>query len=474
MSAIAYILPQSAPATADYYADSSMADDTGNGLTPATAKKYISSGMSLMSGQTGKVLQIKNGTYSHANDALTASTGSGSASTYNTVRAETVGSVIVTSTLDLPVASTYLKFDGIKWDSSIQKVVEGTYLKFVNCMFKGGDATGNNSKLACGTNDVAADSTHHVLFEDCLFYGSGGRYSLLVYQSKQVIVRRCVFRPDGGWDAEGSGNPEAAVILYNSNNCSLQNCLSIDAAGVTLSNWQSAFYAVYNSASGGTSDADSWRACIALNNKNSGFPDGASLRFDIGGSGDQTNQVVTDFVGWDAYWGINVSYSGTIGVDVDRFTIGQTTREAGRGVAGSSAGTKTIKNGIIKGFDTDDVSDVSVTYVDTYDNGAIVTGTGVVTYNPQTNGLADLRTITGGSTLKTAGESGGQMGAEVMFKWGTSGTQYGETGWDTLTADALWPFPNEALWKTCLQEGGITRGLAGSGLTLTNYIANYI
>lgn len=456
---------------ADYYVDAAMANDTGNGLTAGTAKKYISSGMALMAGQTGKVLQIKNGTYSHANDAITASTGSGSAGSYNTVRAETAGSVIITQNIVLPIASTYLKFDGLKWDSADNKVIEGTYLKFVNCMFKGGPSSGNNSKLTIGTNNNGADATHHILLEDCLVYGSGGRYGVLVYQCTQVILRRVVCRPDGGWSDGAGGDPEAGIIFYNSNNCSKQNCLILDAAGVTLHNWQSAFYSVYNSASSGTNATNSWRGCIAYNNKNSGFPDGASLRFDIGGSGSQTSHTVTDLVGVDSYWGINLSYSGSIGVSIDRFTLLQTTREAGYGLGGSSTGTKTIKNGIIRGFNTDDVADVSPTYINTSNNGATYSNTGVTTVNPLTNGLDEITRITAASTLKTSGESGGQMGAEIVYKWGTDGTVYGETGWDTLSANALWPWPNQALWKTCLQEGGITRGLAGYSSTLTEYIA---
>lgn len=465
--------PVTSNPTADYYVDAAAANDSGNGLTPATAKKYISSGMALMSGQTGKVLQIANGTYSHANDAITASTGSGSAGTYNTVRGESLNGVTITSNITLPLATTYLIFDKLKWSNSNEKGMEGTYLKFTNCIFKGGPANGNTAKVIVGTNNVAANSTHHILFEDCLIYGSGGRYGFIAYQSTQVVCRRVVFRIDGGWDSQGGGNPEAACIFYNSNNSSFQNCIVIDSNPSSTGNWQSAFYCVYNSASSGTNDLNSWRGCIALNNKNSNFPDGASLRYDIGGSGSITNQTVTDFVGIDSYWGINVSYQGSVGVSVNRYTLLQTTREAGYGLGGSSAGTKTITNGIIKGFNTDDVSNVTPTYLCTNNNGASFTGTGIVTYDPQTNGLSQCNKIDVGSALKTAGNSD-QLGAEITKQWGTSGTVQGETGWDTITSTDLFPLPNESVWKTCLQEGGITRGFAGTAGTLSEYVTNYI
>lgn len=456
---------------ADYYVDSARPDDTGNGLTPATAKKYITSGMALMTGQTGKILQIQNGTYAHANDLINTNAGSGSSGTYNTVRAETIGGVTINVEFVLPVTTTYLIFNGLKWANNLQRTIEGTYIKFFNCMFKGGQSSGNVAKLRVGTNNVTENSTHHILLEDCLIYGFGGRYGVSAYQSTQIIFRRVVFRIDGGWDSLGSGNPEAACVFYNNNNSSFQNCIANpDAAG----NWQSAFYSIYNSASNGTTDNCSWRGCIALNNKKSHSVDGASLRFDIGGGGSQTNMLVTDSIPTKSYWGINLSFQGTIQVTIDRFTVLQTVREAGKGIGGSSAGTKTVSNGIIKGFDTDDVQDISPTYINTFNNGASYSGTGSVTYDPQLNGLSQCNKIDVGSPLKTAGSGGGQIGAEITKRWGTSGTVHGETGWDSITTDDLFPLPNEDLWKTCCQEGSITRGFAGSSGTLSEYIVNFI
>jgi hypothetical protein len=458
---------------ADFYVDAAMANDSGDGLTPATAKKYISSGMALLTGKIGKILQIQNGTYSHANDAVSTNAGSGSRNTYNVVRAQTRGSVIITQPMTLPVTTTYITFDGLKFDSADQLWVEGTYLRFLNCIKKGGPSSGNNAKVIVGSNNNGADATHHVLFEDCLIYGSGGRYSLVAYMAANITLRRVVVRVDGGWSDGAGTDPEAGLVFYNTNNSSMQNCIVLDAAGATLHDWQGAFYCIYNSGSAGTNANNSFRGCIALNNKNASFPDGASLRFDIAGSGSVTGAVVTDFVGVDSYWGINVSYQGSIDVDINRFTLLQTTRAAGWGIGGSSTGTKTIKNGIIKGFDTDDVADVSVTYVDTYNNGGTVAGTGVVTYDPQLNGLDQIDKITASTNLKSAG-NGDQMGAEVQKQWGRSGSLYNESAWDSLTAESLWPFPNQTLFKTCLQENGITRGLAGSASTLTEYIQNYI
>lgn len=50
-----------------YYVDASKADDTGNGLTPATAKKTITAAYNLAA--NGDILQLANGTYNIANEA---------------------------------------------------------------------------------------------------------------------------------------------------------------------------------------------------------------------------------------------------------------------------------------------------------------------------------------------------------------------------------------------------------------------
>ena len=72
---------------------------------------------------------------------------------------------------------------------------------------------------------------------------------------------------------------------------------------------------------------------------------------------------------------------------------------------------------------------------------------------------------------------------------GLSGKLYGETGWDTLTSDALWPFPNEDQIKTDVAAFSMdadeayagspamvgARGFATAGdQTLTKYIWEYL
>lgn len=460
------------PPPADYFVDASRPDDSGNGLTAGTAKKYINSGIALMAGQSGKILEIVSGTYSNANDAITASSGNGAAGVYNTVRAATDGGVVITQPISITGNSNrYMVFQGLKFDYAGEKTVQGKYMKFQRCAFKGGAATGNVVNVAIGTNDFTPGA-QYVLFEDCWAYGSGGRYSFIVYNADRIVMRRCVVRHDGGWSDGGSSNPEAGLTVYNSSNVDVQNCLVLDSDG-TFSTWQGAFYCNKNSSSSTASDTNRWVGCISLKNNPSGFNDAASFRFD--GQGPHLAQTIIDCVGFDTPWGINLNYGGQTDATINRVTLGQTTRAGtGYGMGSGSTGTKSITNAIIFNHNTDDLDGLSATYFDTYNNGATSTGTGQRTIDPLTNGLLYLGRIESASNLKTAGSSGGQMGAQIVNKIGADGTLWGDTGWNTDTGNPLWPFPNEARIRTDMQEGGVTRGFCASGKTLTSYIWGYL
>ena len=101
-----------------------------------------------------------------------------------------------------------------------------------------------------------------------------------------------------------------------------------------------------------------------------------------------------------------------------------------------------------------------------YNNGA---ADGLTELNPYTNGLTYLMRVEAASTL-----AGIPCGTDVRYKHGTDGTLHGETGWDTVTADALWPWPYQDRIKTEMAAVS-TRGFcAVGGETLTDYIAELL
>ncbi len=93
-----------------------------------------------------------------------------------------------------------------------------------------------------------------------------------------------------------------------------------------------------------------------------------------------------------------------------------------------------------------------------------------------------------GSPVYGTASDGGNIGATILYEIGTTGTLYGDTGYDTITGTSLWPFPNEGVIKSDMASFSMTnpvtgnpingaRGFAASGtglygglITLTSYI----
>ena len=139
--------------------------------------------------------------------------------------------------------------------------------------------------------------------------------------------------------------------------------------------------------------------------------------------------------------------------------------------------------------------DYNCLYGNTRNKATALSSHDIITTNPLTNGLLYIPRIETGSTLKTAAQSGSQIGAEILYKTGISGTLYGEAGWNTITNEKLWPFPNEEVIKTEVSsfhksagevysgspEMNGARGFAADGnglyggpITLTSYVWEYL
>ena len=395
----------------------------------SSAKQTFSSTKGCLA--AGDTLVIRDGTYSGTSNAFSGLPNGSASGGYITIKAENEGSVIVTSGLTLDNSNQWLVFQGLRFQDTRGRVILGNHLKFFRDEFKGGCASGNCVNTQIGTNDV--NTTADILLEDSWVHGTGGRYNVLIYNSNRVILRRVVVRHDGGW-TDSKGDPEAAITFYNSSNSFAENVIILDS-NLSYHTWQSAFYSVYNTASPQSTNNDSWLGVLSLNNLSG--TDGAGLRFD--GNGSQTGHQIQDAVLWDANWGMNVGYNTSVGLTATRLTIGRNSGSC-TGIAGQSSGTKSISNARL--FNAT-VSDVSV-------SNAVQ---GKPTYLP----------------IQLGG-----VGANIVNRIGTSGTLYGDAGYNTDTGQVLWPFPNEArLKKEMCTDAGVTRGFC-SDTSLTHYVMNYL
>jgi hypothetical protein len=442
---------------ATYYVDASQINDSGNGQTTGTAKKYIESGIALMS--SGDTLIINDGTYSTTNDQIV-NMPNGTVGAYTTIKAANDGGAIITATDGFSFNANYVQIEGLKFSGTWQKTTDGNHIKILRCAFQGGPTSGNNINFAVGTS--------YVLIEDCWFYGQGGRYKILIYQADHIILRRCVIRQDAGWTVYES-DPEAGVAVYESSNVSLQNVIVIDSTLNYTANYVGSFYQTGHGGNPSSNNVE-YLGCISLNNKGQGFHNDT----DDGGIGCN----LTDFIVYANESGLNTSNTSTDMI-MRRLTVGNLDD---RGIQNWGANDITVyDSNFFNLIDATTRNSVTITYSNSY-NPADLSGTGITNLNPITNGLLYLPRIENASTLKTGGQSNGQKGAQITKKMGTSGTLHGETGYNILTSEDLWPWPNEDRIKTDFASvsGGL-RGFAtsGNGLygglkTLTSYIWEYL
>lgn len=134
-------------------------------------------------------------------------------------------------------------------------------------------------------------------------------------------------------------------------------------------------------------------------------------------------------------------------------------------------------------------SEYNPSYVAVYNAGRgaynqTICSTGCYTSSPLADGsLRHITLIEPGSFLKGKGYGGADIGANVLYRYGTDGTRFADAGYNTLTLTSLWPWPNEdRIKRDMCGASGVTRGFCSSGqrlgnlgpVTLTTYIWEYL
>lgn len=436
---------------ATYYVDGSRPNDSGNGSQVAP-KKFIASGMALLSPLGGDELVIAAGTYAGTSNRIDGN-GHGAAGAWNVVRATTDGGVRISAPFDLPVADHWLRFEGLLFDSPLQKTITGRYLKVLRCGFRGGPANGNAAGVAIGTNNVTPGA-QHVLLEDVYAWGPGGRYNIIVYNSDRVILRRVVVRHDFAW-SDTVGDPQANVSLYDSTNVLTQNLLLLDSHPGVDDYYEAALYHPSNRTAGVTSNNIRSIGAIIVNIGSNG------VGFD--GSEASGANLFEERVIWNTRFALSSNGDAHAGL-LNRLTVGQASDGGINDWNGG--GNFTLNRSILWMLGGSNLLQIAHSGNVCFNPSCA----GETSMNPATSGLRHLPRIEAGSALMTAGPGGTRVGAVVLQRLGVSGTLYGEAGFDVATAEPLWPWPNEAAIKTamCTQEGVSTGFCAAT--TLTRYL----
>jgi len=187
----------------------SPSGNNGNsGLTESTP--WATFAYALGQVNAGDKLGVMDGSYSEAIGTVPAAV---------TVQAVNDGAVTLTGAFNPGGASGHV-VQGMKVVSSVAKYLgaNGIYRRM---SFVGGPAMSGAGAVntLCNGNNIS-------VYESA-FYGSGGRYLLMSYQSDNNYFEDIIFRPDGGCTYDGS-NPAAAMNMYDAEGCEVVRGILID------------------------------------------------------------------------------------------------------------------------------------------------------------------------------------------------------------------------------------------------------
>jgi hypothetical protein len=462
-------------------------DVNGNNGTSAAPFTTFAKAFSAMSG--GDTLIIKDGTYTERMTGMP----SGVDGKYITIKAEHNFKVKVRVGGPLFMnGNSYVRIEGIKYDGALSNsdcaiIASSHHIKIIRCSFTGSMASSENWNIV--TFGITAGCSY-ILVEECWAWGTG-RYKFLTYTSNNVIFRRCVARHDYHPSVQC-----ACFHRYSSTNAEFQNCIALDCGlpNGTNGNFYGGFFndnhdpAVENTGKN--------LGCILLN-LGAGCP-----IYDIRIWGTRT---IENCVIWNCINGMDISNFND-GVTpfspanayVNHCTIGNL---SGSGWAGGwgifdeigTMGITSVRNSIIT--NTSDALNAiqSADYNCFYGDSTNYSNTPAGSYDNTNN--PELLYITRAAAAAGNASDSGFRGASVEKRYGADGSLWGDDGYEALTNEYLWPWPNEneikadmSSWDERLNDNDYTsagvlgsrgfcakgNGINGMPLTLTSYIWEYL
>ena len=388
----------------------------------------------------------------------------------------------------------FIEFRGIVFDNRFVKngtshyVYNMNHTKFIRCGFLAHGLKGNRHCMGFGTPDYKDRSKNaYNLMEECIAWGSG-RYMLISWNGEKTVFRRCLVRRDF--------NDGPQIFNFRAYACSttvFQNCISIDSDRVEH------YKKPLNVESGGFWLGDPYGAknnalngCISIKD--------IQLPFYIGGSGKKDHTEIRDCVALDVpvpgvatlsafilKSGTSVTASNVLGMNAPA--------KQQDGFYGKKAGTLTVSDSILRNVGNIGLRVNRSENINHYQAGKCARvkpgkglaklkamfscwGPGATDYDPLQNGLRYPVRIEPESPLSKAGKGEGRCGPEILKKIGVSGTLYGEPGWNKVTNENLWPFPNETKIRELMGEtvDGVSGnyGFCRKGRSLSHYIWGYL
>lgn len=331
---------------------------------------------------------------------------------------------------------------------------------------------GFHGSFGIGTNDHTQGNDDN-LVEDVWIWAAQSRIIAINYRSQRNVWRRVVVRGDGCGTPQcaGSGNPNVGITIYDSAHVTFENVLVVDRI-LSAGDEPYADFAVAQHTPGAPHGDNQWLGTLSIEAPDVAYyfePDEVSFA---------PAQRLRDCIAFGAaQGGINVARSGTS--DIARCTLLVSGGDGLRVAPELAASGSTVRDVIVLGAGRFGLnSAVAPSFANvfgTWSSGAYnqtACSTGCRSTDPRADGsppsLRYLPRVEPGSALQGAGRDGGDIGANVVFRYGVEGTRYAETGFDALTGTPLWPWPYEARIKAQLCAS-TSRGFC-SAPSLTAYV----
>ena len=378
----------------------------------------------------------------------------------------------------------YIEFRGIVFDNEFvgkgigHVFYEMNHTKFFRCGFLAHGLRKNNHNCGFGSGDSERLKNQYNLMEECIAWGSG-RYVFYCKYGKYNIFRRCVARHDS--------NDESQMFNFRAYACDYtvyQNCISIDSD-------RTEHYAKpIDAETGGFWVGDQYGATGNIVDGCMSIKDIQMAYYISGSDKNLGSATVRNCIALDMPYKLpnDSTLCAFVLLQDENVEVLNVTGVGARlkghdGIYCKKSGKKYVDNCIICNIEDEGVginpssASVIVKNIAYYNVGGGRFGEGSLRIDPFKHGLIYPIRIENGSELANFGRNKTVCGATILKKIGISGTLYGESGWDQVTDEQLWPFPNdtkirELMRKTVDGISGIY-GFCADGQTLSNYIWGY-
>lgn len=351
--------------------------------------------------------------------------------------------------------------------------------------------TGFSDQLTVGTNDHDKGNSYN-LIEDVWVWAAQRRIIAINYRANSNVWRRVLIRGDGCKKrvCKGRGNPNVGFTVYDSSDVSVQNMIVIDRILGGGQNYAD-FASAQHTKAGHFLGRNEWLGVMSINSEDNGI----YLEADNVVKNEPTwvlkNAVILGAMGG----GINIGNLPNNGVtsnliENSMVILSRLSKGDGIRVAPGQVETRILNCIVVN--------------AGRYSVNSAGKSSGIISYRPGkshynqlscddrcysmvygpmlkrhiSSFLSMLNNLETGLMDLLTPENWKDIATNINYRYGLDGSRFGERGYNTLSTNALWPWPNEKriLNEICAtRESGVcNRPLGDTVATIRGYIKSLI